>query len=409
MSHDHKLSIPSTQVTDPVLSRLFRAIPSVPYVLDVPSDVPYQVHPNQTAYEYSRKIGATFKTRDGGENEFHLQHMSFFNRDTSGTLLIQRPLSNHEPEPALPQAAKMERLRQPENRDSRAATPVKKRISLADYKNKSASKSAAPSTPLTSQAAHTATSEPPLESITSRLTALSPSKLLRSASTALPSLDGWPLPLPCALPSSNVAPSKPSKPKSTAAYLEGQGKRLKRAYDELSASALSVSDTASREQLERRALATALESVLCFLRAFDHRERNGKGTTGLWPSLYGLMDLVAHRARNEEEMFGLVQLLEATVARRAVTMFGSIKWDDAKDEKRRKELWDGMNKAVGRMRRCEDTGSERESTNFHRDYAGLAGMPDIERVWSEGITFLNRWCSDRGVEWKSVSREEMGE
>ncbi|KAI9791255.1 MAG: hypothetical protein M1833_001568 [Piccolia ochrophora] len=101
-------------------------LPREPYVLTVPSSVPYRISASQ-ADNWRRGCGQIFDP-----DEEQLQYMSFLSREWEDTLIVPRPLWEFKTQA-------QNEANPPQQTRSGTATPVNgkpKKISLTDYKNK---------------------------------------------------------------------------------------------------------------------------------------------------------------------------------------------------------------------------------------------------------------------------------
>ncbi|KAL9054277.1 MAG: hypothetical protein Q9162_004235 [Coniocarpon cinnabarinum] len=390
-------------------ARVLRFIPNDPFVLDVPSEKPYPNRPDQVAYEYARMAGTTFRTRDDDTNEIHLQHMSFLNRDVGGTLLTQHPLlSLVAAEPAEQPPAKRVKLDKGSARSTPSTPTVKKKITLQDYRNKSAARS----TPLASSTPQSHPQAPTPErslSTDSYVVHLKDkmSQLLSRGTIRTARKDEWALTFPNAVQAPKPATKAPAKSaersikpskKGLATSLQENGRTLKKRYESLAKTLESKGEVSGRKKVEKQILALAVESVICFMRSFAIREEVGESSRKLWPTLYQMLDLVSHRAKGNADVVMLVGILDTAVAEQAVIAFGKVKWEDMKDEPAKREGWEGVRKAVERTAKRRDSLNSGErwralsaKTQKAIEGSNLTGVRDILAVCKIATLVLEEW------------------
>ena len=416
---------------DSPTQRIFRAISNDPVLLSVPSDRPFTNRPDQTAYEYARMAGATFRTRDDETNEMHLQHMSFLKRDVDGTLLSQHPLPSMNSQRTVEPPTKRIKLEAENDRSTPSTPTIKKKISLTDYKNKSAARTTSipVATPPRQQepapapeasphpqqeSAPQSSPQPPSEALSDRLKAFSPSVLLRSATAAMPSIEDWPIPLPRAVqapkPVSKAAPHKP--PKALSDRLQETGKILKRRYEDLNKEMEATDGADQKAKNEQQSLAIAVESVICFMRSFAEREKNGEVGKRLWPTLYSMLNLVAHKAKATPDVATIVGLMDSAVGHKSLMAIGTVKWEDMKDETARKEGWESIQKAIMRIRKADTALARMQdvATKYPRAVGeakdlALTGAGDVNGTCRAALTFLDEWSKKVGVEWTGTCED----
>jgi hypothetical protein len=122
---------------DAIFKRIKTAVPRAPYILSTPSLSPYRYHSSQEARAWM--LGHLFT-----HEEEYLQYRTYLFREPYRDCFTLQPGEDDEPEAPLPKS---------QSSDVASARP-KKKISLADYKNKQANGVSAPGSKKASPALH---------------------------------------------------------------------------------------------------------------------------------------------------------------------------------------------------------------------------------------------------------------
>lgn len=112
---------------DGIFKRLKSTVPRAPYILSTPSMNPYRYHSSHEARAWM--MGHLFKYE-----EEYLQYRTFHFREPYRDCFTLQPGEDDEPEPPRPRS----------RASNTASQAPKKKISLADYKNKQANGPSAP-------------------------------------------------------------------------------------------------------------------------------------------------------------------------------------------------------------------------------------------------------------------------
>ena len=385
---------------DDIFKRIFRKIQDKPFVVDAPSEKPFNPHKYQTYWEF---CAYTSFTRD----ELNLQYLSFLTQDASRSLLRtqHQELSDTDDPKKQPQ-----HLINSSNRN-------KKKISLADYKKKVSSKDqngvqreVQPTADAKPSSQQSSTSAP------QKVNGIGP-KLLISTSDDLQQLrPEWGLNLltqalerPMSLEHQVV--NKPVK--SMSSRIEALGKALKKKYEEAYQSASDRHANApGKGRIYQSALVIGVESVICYMAFFSNRSRGERN----WPSLYGLQDALLRRTEEYPHLHGLCHALNAASALRLQECLSSCRREDLATEEDLKKHFDATHKAQSRIS-SNVTGADKELTGeiLERYYPKTFelhqtfGVITMRTTWAIrlGMAFLREWTEQQNIEWEPSFDESL--